>query len=301
MSYSIRPWIPGDSATVSAIATAVAPHFIATPEVVRWTVESTPEVAQQTTLVATDADDVVGFVRAQRDWESSSNTKGTIDLAVIPSHRTTGTGTRLLAAAEEHLRSLGVRTVELWMAGDSAAWAESKGYRRERAASQQWLDLHGELPPIPERPQGLEVRPFSRVGTVSRTVWELDVEASSDEPGLGTAGFGYEEWRHRWKDHPALDPELSLVLFSDDVPAGHTTVFLDGDRYRSGLTGIRRQFRGYGYAKYLKAVSLHAARDRGVHEASTGNDSTNESMLAVNRWLGYQPWVTEVELRRDLA
>ncbi|QVQ52098.1 GNAT family N-acetyltransferase [Spiractinospora alimapuensis] len=300
MAYSIRSWTPDDCTLVSAIATVVAPHFVSTPEVIRWSVESTPAVARQTALVAADGGDVLGFVRAQHDWESDSDTLGVIDLAVDPAHRAMGAGTRLLEAAEDHLRSQGVRTVELWVEAASAAWAEARGYRRQRTASQQWLDLREELPPVPDRPEGLEVRPFAQVGAVSRTVWELDLEASSDEPGSGTAGFGYEEWRERWKDHPALDPELSLVVFSGDVPAGHTTAFVDGHRYRSGLTGVRRAFRGRGYAKYVKAVSLHAARDRGIREATTGNDSTNDPMLAVNRWLGYRPRITEVELRRDL-
>jgi RimJ/RimL family protein N-acetyltransferase len=57
----------------------------------------------------------------------------------------------------------------------------------------------------------------------------------------------------------------------------------------SNLTGTIPAYRGRGLAKVVKSAALTRSREAGFVTAYTGNDSNNVPMLAVNRWLGYQP------------
>ncbi|MEU1469684.1 hypothetical protein ABZ434_15825 [Streptomyces sp. NPDC005761] len=66
------------------------------------------------------------------------------------------------------------------------------------------------------------------------------------------------------------------------------------NRYRSGMTGTRRAYRGRRPAKLAKNGSLHRARDAGYTDAYTGNDAGNRPMPAIDRRLGDEICTTEV-------
>lgn len=65
-------------------------------------------------------------------------------------------------------------------------------------------------------------------------------------------------------------------------------------------TGTRRAFRGRGLARTVKHDSLTRSRAAGYREAFTGNDADNAPMLAVNRWFGYEPFLSEWRYVKEL-
>lgn len=63
----------------------------------------------------------------------------------------------------------------------------------------------------------------------------------------------------------------------------------------SGLTGVRREYRGRGIATALKVRSLTVAKELGATENGTGGGGTNSPMKRLNQKLGYEvgpEWVT---------
>lgn len=70
------------------------------------------------TLVAERGEQIVGFVVVERDRQGQGHV---ITIDVLPEERRSGLGSRLMAAAEDRLRSLGCSAVVLETAVDNAA------------------------------------------------------------------------------------------------------------------------------------------------------------------------------------
>lgn len=131
----------------------------------------------------------------------------------------------------------------------------------------------------------------------------------------------YELFNILWQDVPFgitgsnLDFESFVAEELDDsnfVPAG-TMVALFGDRWvglaaldrgagylLASMTGVVRDWRGRGLARWLKLHTIRYAFDAGTAELRTVNDATNPAILALNRSLGFRPTAIEVRYRKDL-
>lgn len=69
----------------------------------------------------------------------------------------------------------------------------------------------------------------------------------------------------------------------------------ESDTLRVGFTGTHPRFRGRGLASEMKRRATEFARDAGYSFVTTGNDSLNPSILAINQRMGFRPeiaWVT---------
>ena len=80
--------------------------------------------------------------------------------------------------------------------------------------------------------------------------------------------------------------------------AGYTEVFWDAEEpenVRQGDTGVLPKYRGHGLGKWLKAAMLEKVlRERPqVKRVRTGNADSNAPMLAINRALGFKPYLSE--------
>ena len=80
--------------------------------------------------------------------------------------------------------------------------------------------------------------------------------------------------------------------------AGYTEVFWDAEEpenVRQGDTGVLPKYRGHGLGKWLKAAMLEKVfHERPqVKRVRTGNADSNAPMLAINRALGFKPYLSE--------
>lgn len=73
-----------------------------------------------------------------------------------------------------------------------------------------------------------------------------------------------------------------------------------GDALHTGLTGVKRGYRGRGLATALKVRALEFARRSGAPRVYTDNDTQNVEMIAVNAKLGFQRQPARISLRRTL-
>ncbi len=234
---------------------------------------------------------VVGTVRV--DWIDA--TDGTREHrsrgAVDPAYRRRGIGRRLLAAAQNLIRSNDARHMTdrprvLGMFVDEdqvarAALARGDGYEpvrwffeMERAA----IDVdRPELLPLPE---GLDVRPASR--DQARAIWEANHEAFQDHWG----GWDTSEASFlRWVESSEFQPDLFIVAWDGDEVAGAVlnAIYAEENEQlglrRGWLDSVftRRAWRGRGLARALIGRSIHLLAERGLDTAALGVDADNPS------------------------
>lgn len=303
MTVTVRPGDTDDAGRVAALLRAAGP-LIATPELVRWQLTGAPAAERFGLLVAEAGDGLAGVARIGLLPESGEPGWGFVNLVVNPRERGRGVGGALLAAAEARLAGLGVRRAYARVVDEPAAlaFAERHGYRRGRRSLLLGLDLAAAV--LPEPPP---LAPPVRLSTAAdlgdpRPLYEADLDAARDEPGdVGMAEISYADWRAAYWERPDLDRALTTVAVVDGAVVAFSVALTDGrDRYQSGMTGTRRDWRGRGLARAVKDASLRAARAAGHRTALTVNDAGNEAMLAVNRWHGYRPIAAEYRYLRDL-
>ena len=132
--------------------------------------------------------------------------------------------------------------------------------------------------------------------------YEADIEAAHDIPG--------EDYFESWPEyeaelfaHEEYRPEGAHLALDDDRIVGVAHVFLDSehDRMENAFTGVLREYRGRGIAQSLKARTIMYAKQSGVSEILTENDSENAAMLAVNGKLGYKRWPGVYSLKATLG
>ncbi|CAL9581349.1 hypothetical protein SUDANB121_05065 [Nocardiopsis dassonvillei] len=300
MTIEIRPLEKADAPAVLPFLRAHHPYRVLTEEAVRWRMDHPTPHTTDRPLIATDAGGaVVGFTRSLLTRPRGRDPHGLTFLMTVAEHHRGdgGLAARLLTASEEALTEQGARTLraeaadEPVQAGGTALRrvALSHGYEVEDTHHILGLDL-SLLPPAPEPPPGVELRPFSDYADDPRPVYELDRSVSADEPGAapGVGFMSFEDWVGGPWSHTLSDLDLSLVFLHEGTPAGITCYGSDREtRMESSMTGTLREYRGRGLAGYAKHTALLRARERGFAYATTGNHQDNAPMLAINTRLGY--------------
>jgi GNAT superfamily N-acetyltransferase len=131
----------------------------------------------------------------------------------------------------------------------------------------------------------------------------------------------YELFSTLWQDVPfgLSGTNLDFAAFvaeeladNNFLPAG-TMVALSGDRWvglaalsrgtgylLASMTGVVRDWRGRGLARWLKLHTIRYALDLGIAELRTVNDAINPAILALNRSLGFRPTAIDIRYRKDL-
>lgn len=309
MTVTVRALRTEDRAGVEAFARIrhiTLPFLLFTPASVAYNIAHAHPDARFQALIAEEDGEVVGTAQTGVVHDSPEPGQGYVNVYVHPERTRRGAGSLLVRTAEQHLAAAGVTKSFSWVldAPDNRAFAERHGYRSSRNAHFLRLDLaNGKLPPLQDPPPGVEIRPASDFAADPRPLFDLDAEASSDEPSdVDYELTDYEGWLRETWQHPLFSPELTSVALVDGRPAAFSAAHTDGaTRYGTAMTGTARDFRGRGLAKLAKNDSLHRARAAGYTEALTGNDAGNGPMIAINNWFGYKICATEVRYVRELT
>ncbi|MFF6950054.1 GNAT family N-acetyltransferase [Streptomyces iakyrus] len=302
----LRPDVRADAEGFSDTRRLALPYMLSTPESVVHTLTHAHPDAHFGQLVAEEDGEIIGTAQISVAHESPEPGQGSANIYVRPGHTGRGAGSLLLRTAEERLGRLGVTKLFTWVLDepDNRAFAERYGFRASRSAWFLRLDLAGgTLPPRQDPPAGVELRTAADFADDPRPVFELDAEASSDEPSdIDVDLTDYEAWiEETWKQ-PLLDRDLTTIAVVDGRLAAFSAAYTDGgSRYATAMTGTARAFRGRGLAKLAKNDSLHRARAAGYTEAFTGNDTGNEPMIAINKWFGYETCAKEIRYVRELG
>ncbi|MFF9769265.1 GNAT family N-acetyltransferase [Streptomyces sp. NPDC014636] len=302
----LHPDVPADAEGFARVRRLALPYLLFTPESVRHTAAHMHPDARYRPLVAEEDGEVIGTAQVHLVPDSREPGQACLNVYVRPDRTRRGAGRLLVEAGEEYLTSLGATKLFAWALDEPAnrAFAERRGYRLGRSAHFLRLDLAGgTLPPLREVPAGVELRTAADFADDPRPLFELDAETLLDEPSDVSYEFtDYDAWLKETWNHPLLDRALTTAACVDGRPVAFTAAYTDGDgRYSTAMTGTARDHRGRGLAKLAKLHSLHRARTAGLTEAFTGNDTGNDAMIAINKWLGYEIRATEVRYVRELG
>ncbi len=154
-------------------------------------------------------------------------------------------------------------------------------------------------------PDGLEVRPVTRVSTAS--LWDATNEAFRDEWGHTEATEADWErfqsdpqnedprhWRIAWDGAEVAGVIMTTVPVAENKEFGRRRVYV-------ASVSVRRPWRRRGLARALLSSSLVSARDDGFTSASLGVDATSlTGATDLYRSLGFVPERTFVTWQKPL-
>jgi mycothiol synthase len=182
----------------------------------------------------------------------------------------TGIGAELVERSESRARERGAARMHQFALGPDAVAADlfaAHGYRDVRHFYDMAIELQ-EAPPEPALP----VEPF-REGDARGFHEALD-EAFRDH--WEHHGRTFEEWWERHSKSPNFDTSLWFLIRDGDTIAAVTRneANRNGGGY-IGAIGVRRPYRGKGYAKALLQRSFAEFFARGMTRVTLGVDASN--------------------------
>lgn len=235
-----------------------------------------------------------------------------LELAVHPSERRRGVGTRLLASAIAAAQERGVRDVVVDADVDSAGdrFLAARGLEIGLTLQFTRLALADFLPTAVEQVPGYRLVSWSGVVPEEWAQTFTEARAAMADAPVGAIDYGPDEWDlERTKSVAqvivARGDHLRTIAVVDDGGriVGFTELVVAGDGKGDGQhygTAVLRAHRGRGLARWLKAEAIRQAREDHPDLAGLLTDmvDTNVAMRRVNEDLGYR--ITHL-VRRYLA
>ncbi len=262
---NVRPFSEEDFPVVAEVLADDERHHgrpaqIGANEVREWT--STADLANGSWLYEDDDGPVaVG-------WTGTQGDVGFAIGVVHPRAKGTGLGSELVDRSEAALRTREVARIhQFTIGGDSAAVAllTARGYRDVRHFYEMAVQLDG-APDVPDVP-------IESLGEGDARAFHAALDESFQDH-WEHHGQSFEEWWKRHNANPNLDLSLwFLIRDGDEIAAvARNEANRNGGGY-VGALGVRRPWRGKGFAK---ALLLHTFREfygRGMPRVTLGVDA----------------------------
>jgi GNAT superfamily N-acetyltransferase len=268
--------------------------WLVTADRLRHRLRTTPPRVHAGKWIAQDERAIVGWGHSNLAWDTERDDIAGLWVFVAPDHRRGGIGSRLYELARDHIAAH-VRELR------SAAWEEEghrflaqRGYERGRqdrfsAVDPRTVDTSGL-----ELPDGFRLVPLTDLAGRERDLHALYAEAFADQPSdHPLTEVRFEEWVADLLDDPELSREGSFVVVEGETPAALAWIKVAGKHAQHDLTGTARRYRRRGLARAAKLATVRWCADHGIERLAAGNDAANVGMLAINRELGYRPWITQ--------
>ena len=264
-------------------------------------------------VVKNDEGAIIGWSMLRRS-ENEPESRAFTSIIAHPDSRRNGIGSALLEDVVAHARSIGVTALKSRVKDSEPGWlvwAKSKGFEIDRHQFRSSIALSefddssfvGHIAEL--EAAGIVFTTLAELGDTDenrRRYYDADITAAHDIPG--------EDYFESWPEYKAevfgneeFRPEGAFLALDGDQMIGVAHVMLDSehDRMENFFTGVLREHRGRGIAQALKVLTIKYAKQRGVSEILTENDSENAPILAVNRKLGYKPWPGAYVLKTTLS
>ena len=271
----------------------------------RHRLHALPERAHRKAWVADVDGAIVGWGEAEFDWVAERDDIGTVWVLVASDHRGQGLGSELFARAAAHMEAHGAAELRTWSLPDGDAFVEHRGFRRARVERISAVDPGTvDTSALDEIPDGVRVEPLDALLDRLPELHVLYAEAAADMPAdHAESNIPYDEWVEETVGSPDLSREGSMVVLVDDRPAALSWLEVDevNKVAQHDLTGTARAFRRRGLARIAKLAALRWSGQAGIKRITTGNDSTNVGMLAINDELGFRPYAVETEWVKPLS
>ncbi|MGB6500304.1 MAG: GNAT family N-acetyltransferase [Thermoplasmata archaeon] len=309
-AYSIRPAVDADFEAEARIHREFdAAHAPTVPELRHWDeiLRLDPSHANLRFAVEQRATGlVVAYGSLAQPSFNFDPDRYWIWVAVAPGHRRRGIGAGLYAQIEAEARSR--HALGLWAATcesypDGVRFLDRRGFTVRRKIWESRIDLmeldlsnvrDGSSSP---RLEGLRLTTLAEEGAdspeIRRSVYDLTRASGADIPRLGNFHpFSFEEFVAIDIESPGAVPEGFFLACKGKQVVGMSSLEKDLarlDTVKVGYTGTLPEFRGRGIATELKRRATMYAASRGYRYLVTGNDSSNERIITINRRFGFRP------------
>ena len=197
------------------------------------------------------------------------------------------------ACAAAH--ALGKTGLEVWTTDrtpEVASFFEERGYEEVRRYVISELDVAAA--PDPE-PPAVELVTFAERPDLEPQLHELAQLAYADQPGrAGSVIVGWHDWGlHRHA------PESYFIALDGERVLGYGYLEHNEETgvWSHGFMAVVREARGRGVAGAIKRAQIAYAKAHGIPSLRTANETRLESMLALNRRLGYRTLYEEIVMR----
>jgi GNAT superfamily N-acetyltransferase len=281
----VREATVDDAEAWVAVLRAASPFLVTSPAAIADSIRSPRRLGH---AVATVGGDVVGIARL-----GDRKTDGLVSLQiqVHPDRRRARAGTALLewACRVDAARFTGIAHE------DGLEAARRWGFTIGRQHTISAVDPRKVAPPTND----LGVVDLDTAGP--RAVWECFQATALDDPSGLSQPLPYDDFLAEDWDDPVHRPDLGRAVLVDGRVAAVSSILAADDRAWNAYTGTQPSRRGRGLASIAKRAALVATARAGITTCSTGNDSANRPMLAVNQRLGYRPIATTYGVSLVLA
>jgi GNAT superfamily N-acetyltransferase len=199
------------------------------------------------------------------------------------------------ASAAAH--AIGKSGLEVWTTtrtAEVATWLEHKGYTEVRRYVISELDVASAADLGPPE---FEIATFVDRPDLEQELHELAQIAYADQPGRAESRIeGWPDWglhAHR--------PDGYFIALEDGRVLGFGYLQLEGQTWSNGFMAVARDARGRGVAGALKRAQVRWAKEQGIGKLRTATEVRLDSMLDLNRRIGYVPLYAEIVLRGAAA
>jgi GNAT superfamily N-acetyltransferase len=269
--------------------------YLVTADRLRHRLRTTPPRVHSARWIAEDERRIVGWGQSQLAGQTERDDVAGIWVFVAPDRRRAGIGARLYELADDHIVAHGARELR------SPAWEEAghrflaqRGYERGRQDRFSAVDPRTVDTSRLELPDGFRLVALADLAGRERDLHALYAEAFADQPGdHPLTNVPFEEWVTDILSDPELSRDGSFVVLEGDTPAALAWIKVAGKHAQHDLTGTARRYRRRGLARAAKLATVRWCAEHGIERLATGNDAANVGMLAINRELGFRPWITQ--------
>jgi len=272
---------------------------------VKWVVEEFPSRS------------IVGWGGLMHTLDTYHPRKFFCRVGVHPEHRRRGIGEALHDTVEQE--ALGRGAVCLWsvVRGNdppSLRFQERHGFAPTRTKWESRLDLTQFNPSrFSDRSKvlldrGIRITTLAAEGAdrpeVLRRFYDLWTITVEDEPRMGDYfPISFDAFLETVIRGPKVLPDATFLAQLGEKYVGSSSLERDlsvPDNIEVGFTGTLPEFRGLGIASELKRVAVIYARTQKYHSVTTGNDSLNPRIWAINEKLGFRRERTWIEGERSV-
>lgn len=296
----IRPVQESDYPSLTALYNLVYPHDVHSVKELRFHDASFQLPYRFGRFVAVQGDAVVASSNYQQFAGAYHPQKFYLELFVHPEQRGKGVGTALYQQLEQSLASyqpisysIQVEETETHAIASlqRRGFVELKRDWQQRLCVQDmdrgWLERIQPVPPL----RFTTFAEFDNDEARRRQYCEFYNLVRLDVPRAEPpTPWGYDEFKKHVFDAPDYAAETLFLAMHGDAFIAMTQCFVSessNDLY-TGLTAVKREYRGRGIAQQLKLRAIQYALEQGIDHIYTDNDSKNVEMLAINAKLGFE-------------
>jgi GNAT superfamily N-acetyltransferase len=315
----LRPLeVPRDCEGLAFVLTASDPAWPMTAEAIAAIEQRRPPERLHIARVAIDDGQLVGYGHTGELGVSARPGRLRLRVVVHPQHRGAGVGATLYDA----LLVLAVQAGATELIGETTGHdGEARRFVARRGFAEFHRRIESRLALAELDTQavgrgidrltdaffasGVRVASFRQLqdatADAARRLYDLDAALWQDVPfGLTGSVPTFEQYQVEELSDPDFIAEATFVALDGDRWIGLSSLMHGKGFLLNAMTGVTRDWRRRGLARWLKLHAIRWALEGGAHELRTFNDSINDAMLALNRSLGFRVAGEIVRYRKEL-